>query len=86
MHRRCHQREHPGTRNYPRNYGLAGAGDAFALHFLQSCLGAAAAVLAPIVAHEAIVIELSRAFFRAVEPEAERNNASRAQQEVAARV
>ncbi len=31
-----------------------------------------------IVAHEAIVIEPSRAFFRAVEPEAERNNASRA--------
>ena len=30
-----------------------------------------------IVAHEAIVTELSRAFFRAVEPEAERNNASR---------
>ncbi len=31
-----------------------------------------------IFAHEAIVIALSRAFFRAVEPEAERNNASRA--------
>ena len=31
-----------------------------------------------IVAHEAIVIEPARAFFRAVEPEAERNNASRA--------
>ena len=31
-----------------------------------------------IVAHEAIVVEPSRAFFRAVEPEAERNNASRA--------
>ena len=31
-----------------------------------------------ILAHEAIVVELSRAFFRAVEPEAERNNASRA--------
>ena len=30
-----------------------------------------------IVAHEAIVVELSRAFFRAVEPEAKRNNASR---------
>ena len=29
-----------------------------------------------IVAHEAIVFEPSRAFFRAVEPEAERNNAS----------
>ena len=33
-----------------------------------------------IVAHEAIVIEPSRAFFRAVEPEAKRNNASRAPQ------
>jgi hypothetical protein len=31
-----------------------------------------------IVAHEAIVVAPSRAFFRAVEPEAERNNASRA--------
>jgi hypothetical protein len=31
-----------------------------------------------ILAHEAIVGALSRAFFRAVEPEAERNNASRA--------
>jgi len=31
-----------------------------------------------IVAHEAIVVELSRAFFRAVEPEAKRNNALRA--------
>ena len=30
-----------------------------------------------IVAHEAIVVAPSRAFFRAVEPEAERNNASR---------
>ena len=33
-----------------------------------------------IVAHAAIVIELSRAFFRASDPEAERNNASRARQ------
>jgi hypothetical protein len=32
-----------------------------------------------IVAHEAFVVEPARAFFRAVEPEAERNNASRAQ-------
>jgi hypothetical protein len=39
-----------------------------------------------IVAHEAIVAELSRAFFRAVEPEAERTNAFRAQQQVAAKV
>jgi hypothetical protein len=30
-----------------------------------------------IVAHEAIVVAPSRAFFRAVEPEAKRNNASR---------
>jgi hypothetical protein len=31
-----------------------------------------------IVAHDAFVVEPLRAFFRAVEPEAERNNASRA--------
>ena len=31
-----------------------------------------------IVAHEAIVVEPSRAFLHAVEPEAKRNNASRA--------
>ena len=31
-----------------------------------------------IVAHEAIAVELSEAFLRAVEPEAKRNNASRA--------
>ena len=30
-----------------------------------------------IVAHEALVVEPSRAFFRAVEPEAKRNNGSR---------